>query len=108
MFLIQEGEVAYVLEGDVAGNPMKPKPGLGTTIPGLPYLSQGSVSGMRMAMEKSSTRDIQNIDSRYFYRSQRLCRILRLVEIGGDTLTTVQVPHAPVVRKDTLPGASRT
>lgn len=65
VFLIQEGEVAYILEGANAGNPMKPKASQSTSIPGLPYLSLGSLSGMRMAVEKCSTRDIQNRDSRY-------------------------------------------
>ena len=68
VYLIQEGEVAYVLEGANAGNPMKPKVSQSTSIPGLPYLSLGSLSGMRMAMEKCSMRDVQNRDSRYVLR----------------------------------------
>jgi hypothetical protein len=64
VFLIQEGEVAYILEGANTGNPMKPNISSSASIPGLPYLSLGSLSNMRMAMEKCSIRGVQQRDSR--------------------------------------------
>jgi hypothetical protein len=64
LFLIQEGEVAYILEGACAGNPMKPNPHQSSSIPGLPYLSMGSLNAMRMAMDKCSQRNVQNRQTR--------------------------------------------
>lgn len=64
VFLIESGEVAYTLEGASAGNPMKPDAHQHNSIPGLPYLSQGSLNAMRMAMEKYSKRDMQTRQTR--------------------------------------------
>lgn len=65
IFLIEEGQVAHVMEGESMCNPMDPnclkqrEP-----IPGLPFVNSGSISAVRKAIEKSERRGVRKPRSR--------------------------------------------
>lgn len=65
LFLIEEGEIAYIMEGDNMHNPMDPNCSKHhEPIPGLPFIHSGSIPAMRMAVEKSDNRQILKPRSR--------------------------------------------
>lgn len=65
VFLIEEGQVAYIMEGENMHNPMHPNCLKNRDpIPGLPFVYSGSIPGMRMAVEKTDQRQFHKPRSR--------------------------------------------
>jgi hypothetical protein len=55
LYLIDEGEIAYILEGCKSGNPMKPTMYRASDpIPGLTHIAPGSSFAIRIAIEKNA------------------------------------------------------
>eukprot|EP00892_Ulva_mutabilis_P012096 jgi/Ulvmu1/9259/UM050_0008.1 len=66
IFMIEEGEVAFVMEGDTMHNPMDPN-GMKQhqPIPGLPFVNAACIGAMRKAIEKIDRRGVRKQCSRF-------------------------------------------